>query len=156
MRTLTLAALVVFAIYLLAAPLTLGQAGSPQNSSVEQRIQALTEQLRQAFLTSDVATFDKLLADDFILISGWGTTATKPEVLARLKSGKEKWAAVEISEMKVRVYGDTALVDHTLKMNGHIGDREIKGPVRAVRFWVNRNGQWQSVLVQYTPIPQRP
>ncbi len=130
------------------------QTGKSRNA--EQTIQALTEELRQAFLTGDVATFDRLLADDFIHITAWGTSATKPEVLARFKSGKERWEAVEISEMTVRVYGDTALVDSTMSMTGRIGDMDIKGPVRAVRVWVKRNGLWQSVLVQYTRIARRP
>ncbi len=130
------------------------QTGKSRNA--EQTIQALTEELRQAFLTGDVATFDRLLADDFIHITAWGTSATKPEVLARFKSGKEKWEAVEISDMTVRVYGDTALVDSTMSMTGRIGDVDIKGPVRAVRVWVKRKGLWQSVLVQYTRIARRP
>ncbi len=127
-----------------------------KSSNVEHTIRALTEELRQAFLTSDVANFDKLLADDFVHITAWGTTATKAEVLARFRSGREKWDAVEISEMKVRVYGDTALVESAMNMTGRIGDIDIRGPVRAVRVWVKRKGQWQSVLVQYTRIAQRP
>ncbi len=64
------------------------QTGKGRNA--EQTIQALTEELRQAFLTGDVATFDKLLGDDFIHITAWGTSATKPEVLARFNTTASK------------------------------------------------------------------
>ena len=143
--------MLVLAFIVAASAFALGQGGN-----VEQSIKALTEQLNQAGLKGDVATFDKLLADDYIAISIFGGTATKADVLESFKSGKLKYDALEFSDMKVRVYGDTALVNSTANVKGHFGDTDISGQWRVVRVLVKRKGQWQSVSFQATRVAQLP
>ena len=143
--------MIVLAITVAASALALGQGGN-----VEQSIKAMTEQDRQAGLKGDVATLDKLLADDFITIRVNGATFTKAEVLENFKSGKLKYEAIEISDMKVRVYGDTALVNATANVKGHFGATDLSGQYRSVRVWVKRKGQWQSVSFQVTRIAPQP
>ncbi len=142
---------VVLAFIVAASALALAQA-----SNVEQTIKGLMEQVRQANLKGDAATFDKLLTDDYIWIKGDGTTSTKAEVLENFKSGKLKLDAVDVSDMKVRVYGDAALVNGTVNVKGHFGDTDISGQSRFVRVWVKRKGQWQSVSLQNTRVAQQP
>ncbi len=107
--------MIVLAFTVAASALALAQGGS-----VEQSLKALTAQLSQASLAGDAATFDKLLADDYIVIDGAGGSSTKAEVLENFKSGKLRIKAIEISGMKVRVYGDTALVNTTVNVKGHL------------------------------------
>ena len=143
--------MIVLAFVVAASALALGQ-----GANVEQSIKALTEQLTQAALKGDVATVDKLLADDAIGINGFGGTSTKADVLELYKSGKLKYEAIEISDMKVRVYGDTALVNATWNVKGHLGATDLSGQWRIVRVWVKRKGQWQSVSFQATRIAPQP
>ncbi len=124
----------------------------PQGANVEQSIKAMTEQLNQAALKGDVATYDKLLADDYISISILGGTSSKAELLENFKSGKLKFEAIDVSDMKVRVYGDAALVISTANVKGHSGATDLSGQYRSVRVWVKRKGQWQSVSFQATRI----
>ncbi len=143
--------MIVLAFIVAASALAFGQGGN-----VEQSIRGLMEELRQASLKGDAATFDKLLADDYIVIVDTGSTLTKTDVVENIKSGKLKYAAADVSDLKVRVYGDTALVNATLNVKGHLGDADISGRFRTVRVWVKRKGQWQSVSHQYTRIVQQP
>ena len=143
--------MIVLAITVAASALALGQGGN-----VEQSIKALTEQARQASLKGDVATVDKLLADDYIVIGGTGATSTKAEALENFKSGKLKFEAIDVSDIKVRVYGDTALVNTTANLKGHFGAIDISGQYRGVRVWVKRKGQWQSVSFQSTRVAPQP
>ena len=143
--------MIVLAITVAASALALGQGGN-----VEQSIKALAEQLDQAALKGDVATFDKLLADDTIGISILGGTSTKAVVLENFKSGKLKFEAIEVTDRKVRVYGDTALVNTTANVKGHFGATDISGQYRSVRVLVKRKGQWQSVSNQSTRIAPQP
>ena len=143
--------MIVLAFTVAASALALAQGGN-----VEQSIKALTEQVTQAAVKGDVATFDKLLADDTIGINAFGGASTKAEVLELYKSGKVKYDAIEISDMKVRVYGDTALVNATANVKGHLGDTDISGQFRTVRVLVKRKGQWQSVSNQWTRVAQQP
>ena len=141
---------IVLAFTVAASALALAQAGK-----VEQSIKALTEQLRHASLKGDAATLDKLLADDYIWIDSVGMTRTKADALEGFKSGKLKYEALEFSDIKVRVYGDTALVNATANSKGHFGDREFSGQYRNVRVWVKRKGQWQIVSFQATRVAQQ-
>ena len=141
--------MIVLVFIVAASALALAQGGN-----VEQSIRALDEQVRQAALKGDVATFDKLLADDYIEINVLGVTSTKAQVLEIYKSGKVKWEAIDVSDMRVRVYGDTALVNATLNVKGHVGDTDISGQWRIVRVWVKRKGQWQRVSFQATRVAQ--
>ena len=142
---------IVLACIVVASALALAQGGS-----VEQSIKAMTEQLDQAILKGDVATYDKLLADDYISIGQLGTSSTKAQVLENIKSGKVKFEAIDESDMKVRVYGDTALVNYTANIKGHFGDTDISGQWRVVRVWVKRKGQWQTVSFQATRVAPQP
>jgi ketosteroid isomerase-like protein len=143
--------MIALAFTLAASALALAQGGN-----VEQSIKAMTEQWRQAALKADVATVDKLLADDFIAISGLGETITKAEALELYKSGKLKFEAIDVLDMKVRVYGDTALVNTTMNLKGHSGATDFSGQWRNVRVWVKRKGQWQTVSNQWTRIAPQP
>ena len=143
--------MIVLAFVVAASALALAQGGD-----VEQSIKALSEQVDQAALKGDVAAIDKLLADDYIAIRVNGATFTKADVLENFKSGKLKYEAIEISDMKVRVYGDTALVNATAKVKGHFGATDLSGQYRGVRVWVKRKGQWQSVSFQATRIAPQP
>jgi hypothetical protein len=116
----------------------------------------LTEQARQAALKADVADVDKLLADDFTGITAIGGTNTKADISEFFKSGKLKYEAIDVSDMKVRVYGNTALVNSTANVKGHFGDTDISGQYRSVRVWVKRKGQWQTVSFQSTRVAQQP
>jgi ketosteroid isomerase-like protein len=141
--------MIVIAFTVAASTLAWGQAGN-----LEESIKAKTEQLNQAALKGDVATYDKLLADDYTSISVLGTTSNKAQILENIKSGRLKFEAIDVSDMKVRVYGDTALVNSVVNVKGHLGDADVSGQWRSVRVWVKRNGQWQSVLFQATRIGQ--
>ena len=143
--------MLVLAFTVAVSVFALGQGGN-----VEQSIRALTEQLNQASLKGDVATFDKLLADDHISIGILGGTNTKADVLELFKSGKLKYEAIDVSDVKVRVYGDTALVNYTANSKGHLGAADLSGQWRVVRVLVKRKGQWQSVSFQATLIAQQP
>jgi hypothetical protein len=54
--------------------------------------------------------------------------------------------------MKVRIYGDTAIVTGRSDAKGVVGGRELKGPVMFTRVYVKKGGKWQSVAFQQTPV----
>jgi ketosteroid isomerase-like protein len=169
---------VVAVIGLLAAPFAFAQGGNPPASTkesgatsgkgmtaaeqtgkggnVEQTIKDLSEQLNQANLKGDFAKFAKLVSDDYVSISIYGTASTKAQILENSKSGKTKFEAIDVLDMKVRVYGDTALVNSTANVTGHSGAVDLSGQYRSTRVWIKRKGQWQSVTFQATRVAQQP
>jgi ketosteroid isomerase-like protein len=64
----------------------------------------------QASLKRDLAILEKIMADDWVSIDFQGRSVTKSETIANLKSGLPATQAAGIGEMKVRVFGDSAIV----------------------------------------------
>jgi len=75
-------------------------------------VAALDTQYQAAVKENDAATMDKILADDFVLVTGRGKVYDKADLL---KAAREKQVIYEHQDeeagsQKVRVWGDTAVV----------------------------------------------
>src|SRR5260370_745935 len=93
-------------------------------SAPEQEIRAMEAQWNEARAHGDVATLDRVLVGDWTVTHANGTTDTKAEYLADLRSGARKFAgAVTESDLVIRLYGDTAVAagssNSTVTLNGH-------------------------------------
>ena len=91
----------------------------PNASTDDQAIvAALDTEYQAAVKVNDADTMDRILADDFVLVTGRGRTYTKADLL---KSARNKDAIYEQQdelEQVVRVWGDTAVVTALLWQKG--------------------------------------
>ena len=85
-------------------------AGFPHHENTHKEIEGLELHWRQAQLTNDISEVDRLLADDYLGISANGTLETKADELASRRSGTLHITQLDLSDIKVRIYGDTAVV----------------------------------------------
>jgi len=85
-------------------------AGRPQ-ATVEQEIMKLAEEFSDAEAKADIPRMSQLLADDFTGIEDDGSVSTKTSVLKLFQSPTTKLKSDKLSEMRVRVYGKTAVVN---------------------------------------------
>jgi ketosteroid isomerase-like protein len=117
----------------------------PHHDSAHKEIEALELDWRQAQLSNNVGEVDRLLADDYLGISANGTLETKADELTRRRSGTLHITQLDLSDIKVRIYGDTAVVTSRADLVGKSGDRDISGRFRYTRVYSNRQGQWRIV-----------
>ena len=78
------------AINITLVSLAIGQsptAQQPANSASEQEIRQMIEKYRTAILQRDIATLDKIWADDYVFVNAAGDVLAKTERLANIKSG---------------------------------------------------------------------
>jgi ketosteroid isomerase-like protein len=75
-------------------------------------VAALDTQYQAAVKENDAATMDRILADDFVLVTGRGSVYDKTELLkaAREKQVIYEHQEEEVGSQKVRVWGDTGVV----------------------------------------------
>jgi ketosteroid isomerase-like protein len=116
-----------------------------ENHALHKEIETLEMQWRQAEISNDVGQMDHLLADDYIGISANGTVETKAQELAQRKAGTVKINQLELTDLKVRVYGDTAVVTSRAELQGTNGQSNIGGNYRYTRVYNRRLGQWRIV-----------
>jgi ketosteroid isomerase-like protein len=73
-------------------------------------VAALDTAYQAAVKANDATTMDKILADDFILVTGKGQAYTKSDLLKAARDKSETYQHQEDTEQTVRVWGDTAVV----------------------------------------------
>ena len=66
-----------------------------------------------------------------------------------------KFDTLTTDEVKVRVYGDTAVTTGLAKVKGQSGGQDLSGTYRYMNVLVRRGGRWQSVAFQATQVAQQ-
>ena len=113
--------------------------------SVEPQLKKLEMQWADAEVKKDIAVLDRLLADDFTNTFDEGNLATKAQYMAAEKSGEDVVSSYAYSDMKVRVYGDSAVVTYVAKLKEMFKGRDVSGTSRWTDTWVKHGGSWQCV-----------
>jgi len=81
-------------------------------------IAALDTEYQAAVKNNDAATMDRILADDFVLVTGKGKNYNKADLLRAARDKTETYEHQEDTNQSVRVYGDTAVVTALLWIKG--------------------------------------
>src|SRR5215208_7286834 len=87
-------------------------------STDESVIAALDAKYQEAVKNNDVATMDRILADDFILVTGNGKAYTKADLLKEAAEKNVIYERQEDTNQTVRVWGDTAVITALLWAKG--------------------------------------
>jgi ketosteroid isomerase-like protein len=153
---------ILVALVIAAAPIVSAQTpdskqppggGAKQaDGNIEQTLMKIERDSLAALLKRDVAGFGRIFADDAVLVTPDGSPQTKAQLLADVKSGDLVIESSEISDMKVRVYGDAAVVTYSTTDKGRYKKQDISGRYRWTDVFVRRGGTWQIVAGQGTPI----
>jgi len=126
----------------------------PPIQSAEQEIVReivdMERQAREASLRRDADFVQRTLAEDYVAITPLGQVTTKQDTVSARKSGQLRYQAIDVTDMVVRVYGDTAVVTARADVKGHQLGEDFSGPYRYTRIWVRHNGHWQTVSYQAT------
>lgn len=125
-------------------------------SPAELEIRQLEELLDKAVVDGDFGTFDCLTAEDFTHGSQSGRFRTKTEWLKGKVQWESSYLSFDVSDRKVRVFGDTAIVTGISTPKWQEADGTIgTGKFRFLRVWTRLNGTWQVAAFQSTKIPQQ-
>ena len=120
------------------------------NDETIRQIVDMERQSKEASLRRDSDFPLRTLAEDYVAITPLGQVTTKKETISARRSGQLRYEAMNITDMVVRVYGDTAVVTARADVRGHQLGEDFSGPYRYTRVWIRRNGQWQIVSYQAT------
>jgi len=131
--------------WLLILLITASQAAFSSEKNAVAAITALENQWAEGAKTGDAAAVAPMLAETFVTTDVSGHSYNKRELLANLKGGK--WEYNGISDVKVSVYGNTAIATGAWAGKGVDGDgTRIDRHERWTDTWVkNKNGRWQCV-----------
>jgi ketosteroid isomerase-like protein len=125
----------------------------PMDSGDESAVREIVEmerQAKEASIRRDADFSQRTLAEDYVAITPLGQVTTKQDTVSARKSGQLRYETINVSDMVVRVYGDTAVVTARADVKGHQLGEDFSGPYRYTRIWVRRTGHWQAVSYQAT------
>ena len=114
----------------------------------EKAVAALDTDYQAAVKANDVATMDRILADDFVLVTGLGKTYTKADLLNAARSKRTLYEHQEDSAQKVRVWSDTAVVTALLWEKGTEDRKAFDYKLWFSDTYVRTPGGWRYVFGQ--------
>ena len=120
---------------------------SPEQTAadVEQAVMQLENERIPALLRSDTAFIERVYADDYVVTGANGVVRTRAQVIADMKSGVQTFESMKSDDVKVRAYGDTAIVTGRTTQKGQYKGQPSLSPTMFTRVYVRRDGQWQLV-----------
>lgn len=123
------------------------QKKNTKQNKVEAELMQLERDIGQANINRDKAFFERIEANEFIFTDSGGGITTKAEDVASLDkpAGEFKLVSYDVDEMKVKVYGNTAVVWGRVTSTLKGKDRDIVSKSRFTDTFVKRDGRWQLV-----------
>jgi ketosteroid isomerase-like protein len=121
-------------------------------SDPAEEIRALEIARNVAIAHGDVSALDKMTSDDYTFINVGGQLHTKAEFLKEFATNAFKYEYRQIYDLKIRVYGDAAVVTgrsvQTVQENG----KDYGAAYRFTRVYIRQKGHWLSVALQTTHV----
>ena len=146
----TLSTLLIVALLFPLA--TIAAEPNAESSPQQQAILKAEEEFFNASKAGDVKRLEAVLADDFTLGGPTGNIMEREEYVSAVREKVLVLESGKLDEVKVRVYGDAAVVTGVMIVSGKHGDFDFSGNYRVTDTLIKHDGKWQKVAGQMTPI----
>ena len=131
-------------------------AQSGSDAAIQSKIVALEQLWNQAYKSADIKALDSILDERIVLVNDDGSTQTKAEFLASVKSAAPQPTAqqqqVAPESLSVHVYGDVAIATGVMRVKGVENGKPYTRRERFVDTWVQRGSSWVCVGTNATPV----
>ncbi|HTG52905.1 MAG TPA: nuclear transport factor 2 family protein [Candidatus Tectomicrobia bacterium] len=128
--------------------------GDPASDD-ERELTQLVKDLNAALVKADIAFLERVLAQDYVHYRPHGDVENRAQYLQDRKDGRVEFESLVADDIKVRFYGDTAIVTYRSTAKGKDRWGTINEQRRWTRVFVRKDGRWQLVHSQGTTI-QKP
>ncbi len=117
---------------------------------MEEELLKLENEFARAVTSNDADALDRLLADDWIIVEPDGSFIDKARFLGVIKSGALSHESMESTDLRVRIYGNTAVVTGLTAIKGKFMGQDFTACERATDIFVKHTDRWQCVFTQLT------
>jgi ketosteroid isomerase-like protein len=118
----------------------------------QRELTQLVKDLNETVVKADVAVLERVLHEDYVHLRPYGMVENRAQYLENRKARRVDFESLVPDEIKVRVYGDTAIVTGRSTAKGKDQYGKMDEQRRWTRVLVRRDGRWQFVHFQGTPI----
>lgn len=126
-----------------------------ESDSVEKTLLKLEQNWAKAIEKRDGKAMEPFLASDFISIEPDGSVLNKEQYIqARVKDPVDVESSV-LEKVQVREFGSTARVTGLQTNHGSLKGKKTIERFRYVDIFILKNGAWQCISTQVTPLPAK-
>jgi ketosteroid isomerase-like protein len=131
--------------------------GDETMTKLENEIVSLEENLTQTEMSLDVEALDRIYADDIMVTAPIGICVDKSAVMAEVRQAAEKAIVgrYDKQDLKVRVFGDTAVSSYRMLAEATFEGVEIKREFCITNVWMKRDERWQ-IVARHTAAIEKP
>jgi hypothetical protein len=130
-----------------------GTAAAQAPMTPEDSVRAAETARAQALLHADTVALSRLVAAEFVEVSRLGTLRSRAENIRDIASGDLRLTSIKYDSLDVRIYGEVAVLRGIADNTGTFRGFPFAGRIRYTRVFVRRDGRWQAVTMQQTPMP---
>jgi ketosteroid isomerase-like protein len=142
----------IFTIWLVALSLALAWATNlaAQEKSDAATIRALELKWTESYKQHSIDILSALLADDFVITIEDGSIFSKAGYISHTADSSTKVHVAEMTDLKVRMHGDTAVVTGAYHEKGESNGKSYEYHDRLTDVWMKVGGKWQVVASHYS------
>jgi len=112
-------------------------------SSQQTEVMMKMSSLRNALLNKDSAGLSNLLADDVSYGHSSGMIQSKAELVRDVVSGVQDYRSIDPSDMNVRIFGNTAIVNMKAKVKLLSSGNPMDLNLAVVLVWIKKDKDWK-------------
>ena len=141
-------------------PARLSAQEAASSAKLVDELRATVRQYDDALRRGDAAATARFWAPDYTFVNPRGQRVTRAERLENVRAARTAFDSLahEPKEEQIRTYGDrdpVAVYTALLSIGGRYSGQAEQGQYRALVVWIRREGRWQQVASQLTPVLRR-
>jgi ketosteroid isomerase-like protein len=118
-------------------------------------IRALELKWTESYKLHQIDILSSLLAEDFVITIEDGSVFSKAGYITHSADAAVHVQVAEMSDLKVRMHGDTAVVTGAYHERGESSGKRYEYHDRLTDVWMKIGGKWQVVASHYS-VPLKP
>lgn len=138
--------------FAIAVMMLFGSLAYGQKMTTEQTLMKMEQEMADAIVKGDTSVWDKYSDANSVFTDPGGMMMNKAQSVAMFKSGDLKIESTKIADMKVQMFGNTAIVTYRTTDKGTYKGKDISGEYRWTDVFAKMGGKWKLVAGQGTPI----
>lgn len=123
----------------------------PNAKSAVETIRQLEQERNGAILRGDFSALERMTADDYTFVTLRGEMLAKADIIRNFHSGAAKYQSREISDLNIRIYGNSAVVTGRAIQKGEEHGTDYSGDYWFTRVYVYEGGRWLIVGGNHSP-----
>lgn len=130
--------------------------GGGSKHALKNKVEQMERDWRSAQLAGDTAAMDRMLAEDYVGMTMQGQVTTKAQQLRRMQERRTVMHRLDLSDVKVRLRGEVAVVTMRARVVGSGSAGPVDGRFRCRQiFHLLPNGRWAMTNFEADPMSRR-